>query len=208
MYCGVVARPRIRNRGPAYDLRMDWTTLVAALLGGGLGGAIPATVSLTQMRRDKTADLQARRWLDAETIADVQKLLIDLDPYRRTLNAQTPDVEADLWKGLNERKDQLDRQLLLLGAGHPSQQVAAAANELDLALVWLAHLSQLALQALLANRDFQRLVEDAAKRHEAAHAAMKRLADAVNEAATPKTRLFRRTPRAQLEDRPPQIQSS
>jgi len=186
---------------------MDWTTLGAAFLGGGLGGAIPATVSLVQLGRDKAATLQARRWLDAEIIADAQKLLIDLDPHRRTLNVQAPDVEADLWKRLNERKDQLDRQLLLLGAGHPSRKVSTAANELDSALVWLAHLSELAVQALLAHRDFQKLVEDAVKRHEAAHTAVKRLADAVNEAATPERRLFRRAPQAELEARPTRIQS-
>ena len=179
----------------------------AAFLGGGLGGAIPATVSLVQLGRDKAATLQARRWLDAEIIADAQKLLIDLDPHRRTLNVQAPDVEADLWKRLNERKDQLDRQLLLLGAGHPSRKVSTAANELDSALVWLAHLSELAVQALLAHRDFQKLVEDAVKRHEAAHTAVKRLADAVNEAATPERRLFRRAPQAELEARPTRIQS-
>jgi hypothetical protein len=75
-----------------------------------------ATVSLVQLLRDNTPALQARRWLDAEIVADTQKLLIDLDPQRRTLNAN-PANEADLWKSLSQRKDQLDRQLLLLVNG-------------------------------------------------------------------------------------------
>jgi hypothetical protein len=187
---------------------MDWITLGAAFLGGGFGGAIPATVSLVQLRRDKTAALQARRWLDAETVADAKKLLIDLDPHRRTINAQAPDVEAELWKGLNERKDRHDRELLLLGTGHTSQEVSAAANELDLALVWLAHWSELAVRAVVAHRDFLDLVEDAVKCREAAAIAVNKLADAVKEAAAPKRRLFRFAPQAKLEARPPRIQNS
>ena len=63
---------------------MDWTTLVAAFLGGGVGGAIPASVSIMQLQRDKAQALQARRWVDAEIVADASALLMDLEPHRRT----------------------------------------------------------------------------------------------------------------------------
>jgi hypothetical protein len=177
---------------------MDWTTLAAAFLGGGCGGALSASVSVMQLRRDKKQALQARRWADAEIVADAQKLLIDLNPQRRTINANpAPGVEDALWKTLNERQDQLDRQLLSLGNGHPSPKVAAAATELALALVWLAHQSQFAVQALLANRDFLKLVDNAMQRYETADAAASKLAAAVAAAAAPRRHLFGNRPPAE-----------
>lgn len=188
---------------------MDWTTLAAAFLGGGFGGAIPAAVSGLQLRRDKAQALQARRWVDAEIVADAKKLLTDLDPQRRTLNVNpAPGAEAALWKDLNQRKDQLDRQLLLLAAGHPSQEISTAATELGLALVWSAHQTELTVQAQLANRDIVQLLDDAKKRHETAAAAVNKLAEAVKDAAVPKRRFLRRSPQKELTSPPPQARSS
>lgn len=188
---------------------MDWTTLGAAFLGGGCGGAIPAAVSVMRFRRENAQALQARRWIDAEIIADARRLLIDLEPYRRTINVDpTAGVEAGLWKSLNQRKDQVDRQLMLLAAGHPSQSVATAATELGLALVWLAHQSQRAVQAVLANRDVLELVKDAEERYKNTEAAATKLEKAVKDAAAPKRRLFEKRSRVELEGSPSQIQSS
>jgi hypothetical protein len=182
---------------------MDWTTLGAAFLGGGFGGAIPAAVSAIQLRRDKTQALQARRWVDAEIIADARKLLTDLEPQRRTLNVNpTPGVEDDLWKDLNQRKEQVDRQLMLLAAGHPSKAVATSATELGLALVWLAQQTQFAVREVLANRDFLMLVDAAQERYKTAETALDKLTTAAEYAATPKRRLFRRSPPPALEGPP------
>lgn len=74
---------------------MDWSTLAAAFIGGGFGSGITGTVSYLQLRSDKRQALQARRWTDAEVVADAKSLLIELDPQRRTLNADpTPGAEA------------------------------------------------------------------------------------------------------------------
>jgi hypothetical protein len=63
---------------------MDWSTLAAAFIGGIFGGGIAGAVSFMQLRSDKTQALQARRWIDAEVVADAKSLLMDLDPQRRT----------------------------------------------------------------------------------------------------------------------------
>jgi hypothetical protein len=170
---------------------MDWTTLAAAFLGGGCGGAVSAVVSFTQLRRDKAQSLQVRRWIDAEIVADATTLLMDLDPERRTINADpTPGSEKDLWKNLNQRKDQLYKQLLLLSVGHPSRDVASAADELGLALLWTSQQTQFAVFELLANRDFLPYVENAKQKHKAADTALVRLTIAAKDAATPKRHLF------------------
>lgn len=148
---------------------MDWTTLFAAFIGGGLGSVITGTVSVLQLRSNPAQALQARRWIDAEVVADAKSLLVDLDPQRRTLNVdRTPGVEIDRWKDLTERVDQLYRQLLMLGSGHPSAEVSTAANELGLALQWTAHYSQWAVIDLLAGRTITQQFQEAKERHTAA----------------------------------------
>jgi hypothetical protein len=172
---------------------MDWNTLVAAFIGGIFGGGIAGAAAFMQLRSDKVQALQARRWIDAEVVADAQSLLMDLDPQRRTINANpVPGVEADLWKGLNERRDQLYRQLLMLAAGHPSQEVAAAANELGVALLWTAQHSQFAVSEVLGHRLNLELIERAQERHATAEAAAERLVTVIKDAATPKRRLLGR----------------
>jgi hypothetical protein len=132
---------------------MDWNSLAASFVGGGLGAGLSAWVAFTQFRSDKAQGLQARRWVDAEVVADARSLLMDLEPQRRTINASPiPGAEAALWKDLHHRRDQLYRQLLLLAAGHPSHEVAEAANVLGTALLWTAQQSEFAVSELLANR--------------------------------------------------------
>ncbi len=182
---------------------MDWSTLTAAFIGGIFGGGIAGGVSFMQLRSDKAQALQARRWIDAEVVADAKSLLMDLEPQRRTLNVNpAPGVEADLWKDLNRRRDQLYRQLQMLAAGHPSQEVAAAANELGLALLWTAQHSQFAVSELLASRFNLKVIEAAQEQYTTAQAA-ERLATATKDAAVPRRRPFGQPRPAQLPDSPP-----
>jgi hypothetical protein len=170
---------------------MDWSTLAAAFIGGIFGGGIAGAVSFMQLRSDKVQALQARRWIDAEVVADARSLLMELDPTRRTINADpAPGVEAALWKDLNQRRDQLYRQLQMLAAGHPAQEVAAAADELGLALLWTAQHSQIAVSEVLSHRFNQKLIDAAQERHATADAAAEKLATAVKDAAVPRRRLF------------------
>jgi hypothetical protein len=120
---------------------------------------------------------------------------------RLTINVN-PDhaVEAALWKDLSQRRDQLYRQLLLLAAGHPSQEVATAANELSTALLWAAQHSQIAAIEVLAGRHNTKLIEDARERHATADVAAEKLAAAVKDAVVPKCRLFGKTRRGEVYD--------
>lgn len=170
---------------------MDWNTLATALVGGIGGGAVTGAVSFVQMRSGRRQGLQARRWIDAEVVADAKQLLMELNPQRRTMNLDpAPGAEAELWKGLNKRRDDLYRQLLLLAGGHPSEEVAAAANELGLGMLWTAQQSQFAVSELLANRMNLKLIEAAQERHETAEATAVKLEIAIKKAAVPKRRLL------------------
>jgi hypothetical protein len=180
---------------------MDWSTLAAAFIGGIVGGGIAGAVSFMQLRSEKAQALQARRWIDAEVVADAKSLLMDLDPQRRTINVNpAPGVEAALWKDLHQRHDQLYRQLLMLAAGHPSREVAAAANELGLALLWTAQHSEFAVSELLASRINLKLIEAAQERQATAQEAAEKLAIAIKDAAVPRRRLFLKRGPAQLRD--------
>ena len=183
---------------------MDWSTLATAVIGGSFGGGVTGAVSFVQFRSNKAQALQARRWVDAEVVADAKTLLMELDPQRRTINLNpVRQVEAELWRGLNERRDQLYRQLLLLAAGHPSPQVAIAADELGLALLWTSQRSQFAVIELQAGRFNQNLIEEAQKQHAAAEAAAEKLATAIKDAAVPKRRMFHKPRPAELRDSAP-----
>lgn len=163
---------------------MDWNTLLSAFVGGIFGGGIAGAAAFVQLRRDRVQALQARRWVDAEVVADAKSLLMELDPQRRTINVnRTPGGEAALWKDLDHRRDQLYRQLLMLAAGHPSHEVATAANELGLALLWTAHHSQFAVSQILADRISSKSIEVAQEKHTAADAAAESLAIAIKKAA-------------------------
>ena len=180
---------------------MDWNSLAAAFIGGIFGSGISGMVAVMQFRRAGVQALQARRWVDAEVVADVQTLLTDVHPQRRTINAN-PDssIESKLWEGITERRDQLCRQLLLLANGHPSQEVATAAKEMELALVQTVHSSALATMEVLAHRDIQGVIATAEKHHAAAEKAMDKLSAAVRDATVPKRRWLGRTRRPELQD--------
>lgn len=180
---------------------MDWSTLGAAFVGGISGGGVAGAAAFLKLRSDKVEALQARRWVDAEVVADAKSLLVDLDPQRRTINLnRAPGVEAELWKGFHQRRDDLYRQLLLVAAGHPSQEVAATAKELSLALLWTAQHSEFAVVELLADRFNLKLIEAAQERQTTAEVAAEKLETAIKEAGVPGRGLFARRRSAQIHD--------
>ena len=65
---------------------MDWPTLLAAFLGRGIGGVAGGLVSYLQLRSDRRVQIAERLWLDADTVAEINQLLSDLDPVRRGIN--------------------------------------------------------------------------------------------------------------------------
>jgi L-serine deaminase len=56
----------------------SWITLLAALTGGLVGGGIPAVVTYLASQREQKEHRQAQQWQDAEVLADVYRLLMDI----------------------------------------------------------------------------------------------------------------------------------
>jgi hypothetical protein len=82
-------------------------------------------------RRERARRREDRRWQDAEVLADVRQLLHDVQPERRGINVNpAPGAEDDLWASLNQRRDDVERRLLVLAAGHPSTTVQSSAEKL------------------------------------------------------------------------------
>ena len=122
---------------------MDWNTLAAAFVGGISGGGLGSAAAIARLRTDWRAALQARQWLDADVIADVRQLLIDINPERRGINLNpNKAVEREKSTALDQRSRQVDRELLRLAAGHPNTAVADWAHQLSSALVRAAYASE------------------------------------------------------------------
>ena len=65
-------------------------------------------------------------------MADAKHVLVDVDPTRRALNANpAPDAEAALWTDINQRRDKVRRELMVLATGHPADDIRGLAESLE-----------------------------------------------------------------------------
>ncbi|TMA51679.1 MAG: hypothetical protein E6J80_13145 [Deltaproteobacteria bacterium] len=109
---------------------MNWNSLLSALVGGLVGGGIPAVMTYLGSRHERARRLEERQWADAEVLADVRRLLYDVDPTRRGANVDTrPGAEDALWTTLRQRCDDVQRRLLVLYVGHPSAAIQSSAEK-------------------------------------------------------------------------------
>ncbi len=110
----------------------NWGVFLGAVAGGLIGAGIPAVMTMAGWRREQARRREERQWADAEIIADARQFLFDVDPVRRGMNVNTaPGAEDAQWAILNQRRDQVRRQLFFLAAGHPSLAVRSAAKKLE-----------------------------------------------------------------------------
>ena len=164
----------------------SWATLLAALMGGLLGGGIPAAMTYLAGRREQRERRQARQWEDAEVLADVYRLLVDIDPVRRGMSARSePGVEDDRWAGINRRLGDVSRRLLVLASGHPSTGVQALARKLETDLSRATSNSWHEVSDLLRHRDTPEQLLLARECHEAAVVTADELDRAVKSAGGP-----------------------
>ena len=154
-----------------------------AVLGGLLGGTIPGLVSYRALRHALTERRQARRWEDAAVLADVYRLLVDIEPARRGASVRTEEgVEDSRWADIGRRLEDVRTQLLKLSAGHPSADVQVAAERLEPELSRATAYSRNFVSEVLKSRNTPEQLREAQECHEAAFATAKDLERAVKSA--------------------------
>ena len=145
-------------------------------------------------RRQQGQIRQARQWEDAEVLADVRRLLQDIDPIRRRANVnRAPGAEDALWSSPNQRRDEVRRRLLVLAAGHPSSAVQSSAEQLEVQLFTAAIQTEWHVSDLLKNRSNDEHLSFARERNEAALATAAELERAVKSAGASQLRAIRRS---------------
>ena len=163
----------------------NWFTLLAATIGGLVGGGLPGVMTYLGWRQDQRERRQTRRWEDAEVLADAKGLLTDIDPMRRGINVdRTPGAEDELWVELNRRRDDVRRRLLVMANGHLSPAVRSAAKRLEVELFSAAVQSEWHVHDLLKGRDFAEHRARAQEVYESAQTVLARLESAVEQAAS------------------------
>jgi hypothetical protein len=110
---------------------------------------------------------------DAEIIADARQFLLDVDPVRRGMNVNTaPGAEDAQWASLNQRRDQVRRQLFFLAAGHSSLAVRSAAKKLEPQLFTAAVQAEWHVADVIKSRDNPEHLRYAQERYGNAMAAL------------------------------------
>lgn len=161
----------------------NWNVFLGAIAGGLIGAGIPAVITMVGWRRERARRREDRQWADAEIVADARHLLHDIDPARRGLNVSTaPGAEDALWAGLNQRRDEVRRQLLRMAAGHPSAAVQSAAEKLEVSLFTAAVQAEWLVADVIKGRDTSEQLGYAQKSYESAMAACADLESAVKDA--------------------------
>jgi len=157
--------------------------LLAALTGGLVGGGIPAVMTYLASQREQKEHRQAQQWQDAEVLADVYRLLMDIDPARRGMSASSEDgVEDARWADIGQRLDDVRGRLLRHAGGHPSTQVQTLARKLEADLSRAASNSRFQVSDVLRHRDTPEHLQLAQECHEAAVATADELDRAVKHA--------------------------
>ncbi|HZO70465.1 MAG TPA: hypothetical protein VFB74_36160 [Kribbellaceae bacterium] len=159
----------------------DWGPTFGAFIGAG----IPAALTYAALRADARQRRHARQWEDADVVADVQALLSDIDPMRRTINLDPVEgAETARWEDLDARTKDVSRRLLRLGAGHPSHRVRTLAQRLAVEVLNAATATKWVVSDMLKGRDGN-YMEVAQRDHETANATALELKAAVESAGNP-----------------------
>jgi hypothetical protein len=155
----------------------------AALAGGLLSGVITGGVSYLAVRHAQIERRQARQWEDAEVVADVYRLLVEIDPARRAANVRTEDdVENARWADIGRRLEDIRAELVRLSTGHPSADVQAAADRLGPELSKAAAYSRNLVSDVLRARNTPEQLQEAEDGHAEARSALEDLKRAVKSA--------------------------
>jgi hypothetical protein len=151
----------------------NWGVFLGAIAGGLIGAGIPAVMTMAGWRRERARHSAERQLADAEIIADARQFLLDVDPVRRGMNVNTaPGAEDAQWASLNQRRDQVRRQLFFLAAGHSSLAVRSAAKKLEPQLFTAAVQAEWHVADVIKSRDNPEHLRYAQERYGNAMAAL------------------------------------
>lgn len=176
----------------------SWITLLSAAIGGLVGSGIPAVMTYRAQRQRRTERREDRQMLDAETLADAYRLLVDIDPARRSMSvSRDPNVEDNRWADISKRLGDISRRLLILHSGHPSTEVQTLAKKLEVELSKAATYSRLLVSSVLADRNTAEQHQEAEKCHAVALKTTDELDAAVKRAGAATRRRMLRLPRLQ-----------
>jgi hypothetical protein len=154
-----------------YPGTMDWTSVISGAVGGLAGSAIPAWLAYWGVRRERKQLLQATwRDDDAPVVADVNMLLLDIDPDRRANIDRASGVEQQRWDDIRRQDTTVRRQLMTMAARHPSEPIRSCAKELEVQTAAATIHTQWLVKDLLAERDPRDQHTHAKKCHQAATA--------------------------------------
>lgn len=161
--------------------KWDWGPTAGAFVGAG----IPALLAYLKLRTEGRHRLQDRQWIDAEVMADVQRILTDIDPQRRTMNLNRAEgAEDELWAELDKRRDDVQRRLLVLGTGHSSEQVRTLAQRLAVEVFNAALQSRWTVNDMLRRDEWREQFDSARETHETARATATELLGAIQTAGS------------------------
>jgi hypothetical protein len=169
--------------------RMDWSSTVSAFVGAAIPGGIALGIYFADRRarhaqaaEDREQRALERQWLDAEVVGEAARLLADIDPDRRSMSLTREEgAEAKLWEELDARRVEVQRRLLVMGAGHPQQAVRELADQLATDLHNAANASKWQVNDMLRHRGDGEWMEVARTQHREATGTLGDLKLAVQE---------------------------
>jgi hypothetical protein len=175
-----------------YPRTMDWTIVISGAVGGLAGSAIPGWLAYWGTRRERKQLLQATwRDDDAPVVADVNMLLLDIDPDRRANIDRASGVEQQRWDVIRRQDTTVRRQLMTMAARHPSAPIRSRAEELEVQIAAATINTHWLVTKKLADQDSREDYDRAKTCHQAATATadqLQRLVIAYGSDAKPKDR--------------------
>jgi hypothetical protein len=177
-------------------MRWDALTAIGTLaLAVMTLAAVVVTIVITSQdrRRAEERSRRGRLWSDAAMVAELEQLLVELDPERRGMNAAPLPAEHEGWALRFQRIGLAEARLHTLAIGHESGEVRALARELPRVLYRAAMSAREHAYATLGKgQDLAASLDEAQTRHQEALDALEKLEATITSAGTAGARKRRR----------------
>jgi hypothetical protein len=172
-----------------------WTAIGTLALAVMTLAAVVVTIVITTQDR-RRADERSRReslWSDAEMVADLEQLLVELDPERRGASAAALPAENEGWALRFQRLGLAEARLHTVAISHQSGEVRSLARELPRVLYRAAMSTrEHVYETLGQGQDLASSFSDAKARHQEALDTLGKLEVAIMPAGRTDSRKRRR----------------